>query len=48
MRVRLDGWMKRTSDPLLSGFVPAPAGAKVNPVDGTSPREPVIDAPQRN
>jgi N-sulfoglucosamine sulfohydrolase len=45
MRGRLDAWMKRTSDPLLKGPVPAPAGAKVNPVDGTSPQEPVIDAP---
>lgn len=45
MRGRLDAWMKRTSDPLLDGPVPAPAGAKVNPADGVSPREPVIDAP---
>src|SRR3954453_6872745 len=45
MRGRLDRWMTRTSDPLLKGPVPAPAGAKVNPVDGTSPQEPVIDAP---
>jgi arylsulfatase A-like enzyme len=44
MRGRLDAWMKRTDDPLLSGPVPAPAGAKVNPVDGISPREPVLDA----
>jgi arylsulfatase A-like enzyme len=44
MRGRLDGWMKRTHDPLLNGFVPAPPGAKVNPVDGISPREPVVDA----
>jgi hypothetical protein len=45
MRGRLDRWMTRTSDPLLKGPVPAPAGAKVNPADGTSPQEPVIDAP---
>lgn len=44
MRGRLDAWMKRTHDPLLNGPVPAPAGAKVNPVDGISPREPVVDA----
>ena len=44
MRGRLDAWMKRTHDPLLSGPVPAPPGAKVNPVDGISPREPVVDA----
>jgi N-sulfoglucosamine sulfohydrolase len=44
MRGRLDTWMKRTNDPLLKGAVPAPRGAKVNPVDGLSPREPVVDA----
>jgi N-sulfoglucosamine sulfohydrolase len=44
MRGRLDTWMKRTSDPLLKGPVPAPAGAKVNPADGISPQEPVVDA----
>jgi hypothetical protein len=44
MRGRLDAWMKRTHDPLLAGPVPAPPGAKVNPVDGISPREPVVDA----
>jgi N-sulfoglucosamine sulfohydrolase len=49
MRGRLDGWMKRTSDPLLKGPVPAPTGAKVNPADGISPQEPVVDANgQRN
>lgn len=44
MRGRLDAWMTRTRDPLLQGPVPAPPRAKVNPVDGTSPREPVVDA----
>ena len=49
MRGRLDGWMQRTSDPLLKGPVPAPAGAKVNPAEGISPQEPVVDAnTQRN
>jgi hypothetical protein len=41
--------MRRTADPLLEGPVPAPPGAKVNPVDGVSPQEPVVDAaPRRN
>jgi hypothetical protein len=44
MRGRLDRWMTATHDPLLKGPVPAPPGAKVNPADGTSPREPVVDA----
>jgi N-sulfoglucosamine sulfohydrolase len=44
MRGRMDAWMKRTDDPLLNGPVKAPKGAKVNPADGTSPKEPVVDA----
>jgi arylsulfatase A-like enzyme len=44
MRGRLDRWMTRTNDPLLKGPVQAPPGAKVNTADGTSPREPVVDA----
>ena len=43
MRGRLDAWMKRTDDPLLKGPVKAPKGAKVNPVDQTSPKEAVVD-----
>ena len=44
MRGRLERWMTRTNDPLLKGPVPAPPGAKVNPVNGVSPKEPVVDA----
>jgi N-sulfoglucosamine sulfohydrolase len=39
MRGRLEAWMKRTKDPLLRGPVAAPHGARINAVDGTSPRE---------
>jgi len=44
LRGRLDRWMRATDDPLLRGPVPAPPGAKVNPVDGLSPSEPVQPA----
>ena len=39
MRGRLERWMQATRDPALKGPVKAPAGAVVNDVDGTSPRE---------
>jgi len=39
MRGRLDSWMSRTDDPLLKGPVPLPAGARINPQDGVSPRD---------
>jgi len=44
LRARLERWMRSTDDPLLKGPVPAPAGARVNPADGLSPREPVVPA----
>lgn len=47
MRGRLDRWMARTNDPLIAGSVAAPPGAKVNPADGLSPREAVVDANQK-
>lgn len=39
MRVKLDDWMKQTNDPLLHGPVPLPAGGRMAPVDGISPKE---------
>lgn len=39
MRGMLQSWMKETRDPLLSGTVPPPKGARANDPDGTSPRE---------
>jgi arylsulfatase A-like enzyme len=39
MRRRLSDWMKRTNDPLRTGYFPAPSGAKINRADGVSPRE---------
>ena len=43
MRGRLERWMRETRDPLLSGKVPAPAGAVVNSPDALSPK----DTPQK-
>jgi arylsulfatase A-like enzyme len=45
MRGRLDAWMKATNDPLLTGPVPAPHGARVNKPDGVSPQEPTLEIP---
>jgi arylsulfatase A-like enzyme len=46
MRGRLDGWMKKTNDPLLAGgVVVAPHGARVNDPNGISPQEPTIVLP---
>jgi N-sulfoglucosamine sulfohydrolase len=39
MRQRLETWMQTTDDPLLDGFVPAPAGAEVNDAGGISASE---------
>lgn len=40
MRGRLERWMRQTQDPLLSGSVPAPEGARVNDPKGLSPKDP--------
>ncbi len=39
MRARLKRWMVETDDPLLTGRVPAPEGARINDPDGVSPSE---------
>ena len=36
---RLERWMKRTNDPLLTGWVPRPAGARVNRLECVDPNE---------
>jgi N-sulfoglucosamine sulfohydrolase len=38
MRARLDRWMDETDDPLRSGPVPVPPGAKLNSPDDISPK----------
>ncbi len=37
MRARLERWMRTTGDPLLSGFVPLPPGARVTPIHAIDP-----------
>ncbi len=39
LRRRLEEWMRQTGDPLVDGEVRAPAGARLNPASGLSPRE---------
>ncbi|MFU8780677.1 MAG: sulfatase [Kiritimatiellia bacterium] len=39
MRARLERWMHETHDPLLSGVVPAPVGARLNDPDDLSPSQ---------
>jgi arylsulfatase A-like enzyme len=47
LRTRLSRWMEETSDPLLSGSVPAPAGALINAQDQRSASDPPfrVEAP---
>ncbi|OUI86673.1 sulfatase family protein [Acetobacter tropicalis] len=42
LRRNLRQWMETMQDPLLKGYVPPPAGAKVNSPDGLSPSEPLL------
>jgi N-sulfoglucosamine sulfohydrolase len=42
LRARLDSWMHDTADPLLAGYVPPPAAARVNDPDGLSPGQPTL------
>ncbi|GAB4130273.1 MAG: sulfatase [Roseiflexaceae bacterium] len=46
LRVQLHEWMRSTDDPLLAGYVPAPAGVVVNNPAGISPNEPTRPAVQ--
>ncbi len=39
MRSRLEGWMKRTDDPLLKGEVPAPPGSIISRPGDVDPRD---------
>jgi arylsulfatase A-like enzyme len=41
---RLISWMHGTNDPLISGPVAAPPGARINPADGWSASEPPIES----
>jgi len=42
MKSRLDNWMRRTSDPLLSGDIPLPPTARLWSVDATDPAGPML------
>lgn len=45
MRNRLDAWMKRTDDPLLTGPALPPPTAKLNDPNGLSPNDPFMIQP---
>lgn len=39
MRYRLDEWMDETDDPMRSGFIEPPVGARINDVDSVNPAD---------
>jgi N-sulfoglucosamine sulfohydrolase len=45
LRIRLEAWMRETSDPLLAGSVDPPAGVEINLPDQRSASDPTIRVP---
>ncbi|MCM8757271.1 MAG: sulfatase-like hydrolase/transferase, partial [Candidatus Omnitrophica bacterium] len=47
LRKKMEEWMKQTDDPLITGDIPLPATARLNPQDGMDPDEPTLEAGKR-